>query len=205
MRYMKMIAVLLVPLMLLLAGCGGGSSGSGSPFNSGSSGSATGTPSLPTGTGAATGTNYIKFITTKSPTDPDGTLNTIATTLTSAVPGDARQILQLVPFQILDNNAIPRPNTPVSISVYSEIGNCPVFIDSPETAAKTVTTDSTGLGIFNAGVTVTVPLSAPPTQSGSESCTVIYKAQAPDPNSTTVKTIYSYGGFIATLNYTTGP
>jgi hypothetical protein len=138
--------------------------------------------------------NIIKFLTTKSPTDPDGTLNTLQVTLTNAATPSTRQILQLVPFQILDNNGVPRSRVPVNISIYSTIGNCPVFIDSPETAASTVTTDDTGLGIFNAGVTLAVP------DVGSENaCSVIYKAEAADPNSTT-GTIYSYGGFIAVLD-----
>lgn len=140
--------------------------------------------------------NIIKFITTKLPTDPDGTLNTLSVSAEAGTTATTRTLLQLVPFQILDNNGIPRTRVPVSISIYSEIGNCPVFIDSPETAARTVTTDDTGLGIFNAGVTVTVPPGV-----GENSCSIIYKAEAADPNSAT-GTIYSYGGFIATLNVT---
>lgn len=146
-------------------------------------------------------TNIIKFLTTKNPTDPDGTLNTLKVTLDAvALPSLPRTILQLVPFQILDNNGVPRARVPVTVSIYSEIGNCPVFIDSPatEATAMTVTTDDAGMGIFNAGVTVTVP------EMGSEnSCSVIYKAVAADPNSTNNSaTIFSYGGFIATLENT---
>jgi hypothetical protein len=205
MRYVKMFAVLLVPLFLLsLAGCGSGSSGSSSPFTNGT-GTGAGTPTTPTGPGTASETNIIKFLTTKNPTDPAGTLNTITTVLSGTAPGESREILQLVPFQILDNNGVPRPNVPVSISVYSEIGNCPVFIDSPESVAKTVTTDTTGLGIFNAGVTVTVPLTAQPLEVGNTGCTVIYKAVAPDPRSSTGGTIFSYGGFIASIDYTISP
>ncbi|MBU5636422.1 Ig-like domain-containing protein [Geomonas sp. Red69] len=139
-------------------------------------------------------TNVIKFITTKSPTDPDGTLNTLKVTLDAvALPSPPRTILQLVPFQILDNNGIARTRVPVTISIYSQIGNCPVFIDSPETATRTVTTDDNGIGIFNAGVTIDVP------PMGSENaCSIIYKAEAPDINNVAA-TIFSYGGFIATL------
>ena len=138
--------------------------------------------------------NIIKFITTKGPTDPDGTLNTIKVTLKNAPTPSTREILQLVPFQILDNNGVPRSRVPVQISVYSKIGDCPVFIDSPELpSVQTVTTDDAGLGIFNAGVTLDVP------PVGSENaCSVIYKAESADPNDPT-KTIYSYGGFIAVL------
>ncbi|MBT0653206.1 hypothetical protein [Geomobilimonas luticola] len=138
--------------------------------------------------------NIIKFMTTKGTTDPDGTLNTLKITLENVpLPSPPRTILQLVPFQVLDNNGIPRSRVPVTVSIYSEIGNCPVFIDSPETAVRTVTTDDTGLGIFNAGVTVEVP------EPGSENaCSIIYKAESADPNNVT-GTIYSYGGFIAAL------
>ncbi|MBJ6799204.1 hypothetical protein [Geomonas propionica] len=139
-------------------------------------------------------TNVIKFITSKGPTDPDGTLNTLKVSLDAvALPSPPRTILQLVPFEILDNNGVPRTRVPVTVSIYSRIGNCPVFIDSPETTDQTVTTDDTGRGIFNAGVTLDVP------QMGSEnSCSVIYKAEAPDINNSAA-TIFSYGGFMATL------
>ena len=140
--------------------------------------------------------NIIKFITTKNPTDPDGTLNTVKVVLEAVPPTDPPEIktlLQLVPFQIVDNNGVPRGRVPVTVSVYSEIGDCPVFIDSPETVEKTVTTDDTGLGIFNAGVDLEVPA------IGSQNaCSIIYKAVAADPNNAT-ETIYSYGGFIAVL------
>jgi hypothetical protein len=139
--------------------------------------------------------NIIKFITTKGPTDPDGTLNTLTATVHAVpTPAPPRTILQLVPFQILDNNGVPRSRVPVQISIYSEIGDCPVFIDSPELpVVRTVTTDDAGLGMFNAGVTLEVP------EIGSENaCSIIYKAEAADSNDPT-KTIYSYGGFIAVL------
>ena len=139
--------------------------------------------------------NIIKFMTSKSPTDPDGTLNTLSASVTNRPTTDPpRTILQLVPFQVLDNNGIPRTRVPVKISIYSEIGNCSVFIDSPEfPIEKTVTTDDSGLGIFNAGATINVP------PVGSEdACSIIYKAEAADPNNIT-GTIYSYGGFIASL------
>jgi hypothetical protein len=138
--------------------------------------------------------NIIKFLTSKAPTDPDGTLNRLAVTMENQLTPSSRTILQLVPFQILDNNGVPRSRVPVNISVYSEIGSCPVFIDSPEVGTvRTVTTDDTGLGIFNAGVTVEMP------PIGSENaCSIIYKAEAADPNNSGA-TIYSYGGFIGVL------
>lgn len=138
--------------------------------------------------------NIVKFVTTKAPTDPDGTLNTLKVTLQAVpVPTDPKEILQQVPFQVLDNNGIPLAGVQATISVYSKIGDCPVYIDSPETTEKTVTTDNTGLGIFNAGITLEVP------EIGSENaCSVIYKVEAPDYNNPAAK-IFSYGGFIADL------
>lgn len=150
--------------------------------------------------------NIIKFITTKPPTDPDGTLNTLKVTLTAIpTPAPPRTILQLVPFEILDNNGVPRSRVPVKISVYSDVngdspdlpagtvGECKVFIDSPELTETTVTTDDSGIGLFNVGITLEVP------EMGSEnSCSVIYKAEAQDINDGT-KIIFSYGGFLATL------
>jgi len=137
--------------------------------------------------------NVINFITTKNPTDPDGTLNTLNVTVVNQAAGVPRTILQLVPFEILDNNGIARTRVPVKVSVYSQIGNCPVFIDSPETVERTVTTDDSGIGIFNAGVTVITP-----PVGGENACSVIYKAEAVDLNDST-KIIFAYGGFIASL------
>lgn len=151
-------------------------------------------------------TNVIKFMTTKNPTDPDGTLNTLKVVLDAVpLPSPPRMILQQVPFQILDNNGVPRSRVPVNIRIYSDVngespnsppgtvGECNVFLDSPETTVLTVTTDDTGLGIFNAGVILAVP------QMGSEnSCSIIYKAESTDINSAG-EIIFSYGGFIATL------
>lgn len=141
--------------------------------------------------------NVINFITTKTPTDPDGTLNTVAVVVEgqpSPLPG--KILLQLVPFEILDLNNNPRSHIPVTISIYSHIGCPDVFIDSPASEnplTTTVTTDESGRGIFNVGV----PLNMPP-MGDKIACSVIYKAVGPDflvPSAT----IYSYGGFIASL------
>ena len=141
--------------------------------------------------------NVINFITTKTPTDPDGTLNTVAVVVEgqpSPLPG--KILLQLVPFEILDLNNNPRSRIPVTISIYSSIG-CPnVFIDSPASEnplTTTVTTDESGRGIFNVGV----PLDMPP-EGGKNACSVVYKAEGPD-FLNPAATIYSYGGFIASL------
>lgn len=143
--------------------------------------------------------NVINFITTKTPTDPDGTLNTVAVVVEGVVqqsPPQRKILLQLVPFEIVDLNNNARPNTAIKISIYSNIG-CPgVFIDSPVSEnplTQTVTTDDNGRGIFNIGVPLDMP------EMGDKiACSVIYKAVGPDflkPAST----IYSYGGFIASL------
>lgn len=146
--------------------------------------------------------NVIKFITTKSPTDPDGTLNTLDTTVENIpiplppIPPPKITILQQAPFEILDNNGIARTRVPVKVSIYSIVGGCTisdVYIDSPETVEKTVTTDDSGIGIFNAGVSLDIP------PVGSENaCSIIYKAEAVDLNDPT-KIIFAYGGFIASV------
>ena len=142
--------------------------------------------------------NIINFITTKTPTDPDGTMNTVAVVVEGQDPQVTPEkiLLQLVPFEILDLNNNPRSRIPVTISVYSSIGCPDVFIDSPASEnprIKTVTTDDSGRGIFNVGV----PLDMPPI-GGKNACSVIYKAVGPDFNQP-AETIYSYGGFIASL------
>lgn len=144
--------------------------------------------------------NVINFITTKTPTDPDGTLNTIAVVVEgqpSPFPG--KTLLQLVPFEILDLNNNPRSNIPVTITIYSSIG-CDAFIEPPGDSlvsehlfTQSVVTDDSGRGIFNVGV----PLDMPP-MGGKNACSVVYKAEGPD-FLTPTSTIYSYGGFIASL------
>jgi hypothetical protein len=156
--------------------------------------------------------NYISFITSKTPTDPDGNLNTLTVevhNVDETLPKNAAyNILQLATFEVLDRNGINRTSVPVQLDIYSVLGNdlpgngiagidnCSVFIDTPETTSRTVTTDNTGLGIFNSIVNVKTP---PP---GSEnSCSVIYKATSPDPYSPGTN-LYSYGGFLVTLRNT---
>ncbi len=142
--------------------------------------------------------NVINFITSKSPTDPDGTLNTLAVSLKNVDPATqpSTGIVQLVPFEVLDSNGIPMPRQPVAVSIYSVMGGagCTAFIGSPEPpAVRTVTTDDNGKGIFSAVVALSTPV------IGSEnSCSIIYKAVTtisglPDPP------VFSYGGFIANV------
>jgi hypothetical protein len=75
------------------------------------------------------------------------------------------------------------------------LGGCTVFTDSPESGTeRTVTTDNTGLGVFNSFVNISTP------PIGSEhSCAVIYKATAPDPYATVPTDLFSYGAYIVTL------
>lgn len=138
--------------------------------------------------------NIVKFITTKAPTDPDGTLNSIDVEVEAVpTPAAGKTLLQLIPFQVLDLDNNPRFHVPVSISVYSSIGCPSVYIDSPETVAKTVTTDDNGIGIFNIGIPLDMPAIG-----DKNSCSVIYKAVAPDFDDPAT-TIYSYGGLTASI------
>jgi hypothetical protein len=144
--------------------------------------------------------NVINFLSTKEPTDPDGTLNRLSVVLTNvdrSSPGQGSTgIVQLVPFQVLDSNGIPIPRQPVAVAVYSVMGGqgCVAVIDSPEGGTvRTVTTDDNGKGIFNAVVVLDTPA------VGSEnSCSIIYRATTviagvPEPP------VFSYGGFIANV------
>jgi hypothetical protein len=141
--------------------------------------------------------NYINFITTKNTTDPDGNLNTLKVTIDNIDPTlvPSHSILQLVPFEVLDRDGVPRTLVPVKLSIYSVLGGCTVFTDSPESGTeRTVTTDNKGLGVFNSFVNISTP------PIGSEnSCAVIYKATAPDPYSTVPTDLFSYGAYIVTL------
>src|SRR6266567_3541269 len=135
MRYMKMIAVLLVPLVLLLAGCGGGSSG-------------TTTASNPfTNTGGNTGSSGTN--------SGSGTSSSGAIMFTDAAIAAAWIFEQLIPFKLTDANGNARVGVPVTLSVYSIDGD-PAgvkidFLVTPitEPNQQTVTTDSAGKGIFN--------------------------------------------------------
>lgn len=143
--------------------------------------------------------NIINFLTTKGITDPDGSLNTLSYTIKNIDPAvnPAYGFVQLVPFEVLDLNGLPRPRAAVSLSIYSVLGSgCSAFIDSPELpAVKTVTTDDNGKGIFNAIVSIPTP-----PVGGVSTCSVIYKATTDDLISVTNPQIYTYGGFIVTLN-----
>lgn len=142
--------------------------------------------------------NVINFLTTKGITDPDGSLNSLSYTIKNIDPAltPAHGFVQLVPFEVLDLNGIPRSRAEVSLSIYSVLGsNCSAFIDSPEPPTeKTVTTDDNGKGIFNAVVSIPTP-----SIGGVSTCSVIYKATTNDLISASNPKIYTYGGFIVTL------
>lgn len=142
--------------------------------------------------------NVINFLTTKNITDPDGSLNTLSYSIDNIDPAASPSygFVQLVPFEVLDLNGIPRPRAEVSLSIYSVLGSgCSAFIDSPELpAVKTVTTDDNGKGIFNAVVSIPTP-----PIGGVSTCSIIYKATTDDLISATNPQIYTYGGFIVTL------
>lgn len=140
--------------------------------------------------------NVIEFLTEKVPTDPDGTLNQVTATLTEVDPASQpwTGIVQLVPFQVLDQAGVPMPRQPVAVEIYSIMGGegCRADIDSPEAGTvHTVTTDDNGKGLFNA----VVSMDTPPVGS-QNSCSIIYRA------TTTIAglsepPVFSYGGFVA--------
>jgi hypothetical protein len=140
--------------------------------------------------------NYIDFITTKTPTDPDGNLNHIEVSVTGVDPSvhGTTGVLQLVPLQVLDQNGLDRTLVPVTLQIGNVI-NCTVALKDGLSATQTVTTDNTGLAVFSALISIPTP------PVGSEnSCSVVYKATTPDPYSTDPSaTLFSYGAYIVTL------
>ncbi len=145
----------------------------------------------------------INFLTSKSPTDPDGTLNT----LTATLPADAVGLYtfkQLVPFQVIDNNGVPLPNLDVSIQINNTGRNndtvitlvpplpgLPVSYPVSDPLIVTVRTDDHGMGIFTCNVTL-----AAPGPGGYNAESVIYQATATPAAGVS---LMSYGGFIASL------
>ncbi|QWV99084.1 Ig-like domain-containing protein [Geomonas nitrogeniifigens] len=145
----------------------------------------------------------INFLTSKSATDPDGTLNTLSADLPATAAGPYT-FKQLVPLQVLDNNGIPRPNVAVSIKISNTGRNADTVIElvPPLPGTKVVfpgidplqiqvTTDDHGMAIFTCNVSL-----AAPGPGGYNAESVIYEASA------TVDGIsmLSYGGFIASLS-----
>lgn len=132
------------------------------------------------------GTGVIKFITTKSPTDPDGTLNTLDKTVNVEFAGRQFEYMQSVPFKVTDSNGNPRVGVPITLSIDNQLtGTATVRINR-----TTVTTDSAGTGIFNIGVTMTAPQ---PNVVNTDS--IIYTAVSND-----TYPLIAYGGLIASLS-----
>jgi len=145
----------------------------------------------------------INFITSKSTTDPDGSLNTLSGTVDAAYVGYVT-FKQLVPFQVLDNNGIPMPNVDVSIQVFNYGRNADTIVElvppwpgvpvvfPPDVTKVTIRTDDHGMGIFTCNVSLLAP---GPGLTNTES--IIYNATATiSPDNIN---LLSYGGFIVTV------
>lgn len=140
--------------------------------------------------------NYINFITTGTTTDPTGNLNKISITLDAIDPATypSMDIFQLLTFEVLDRNGLDRTLVPVQVGLFNLLGPCTVSIGSPGSQTQTVTTDNTGLGIFNDYATIQTP------GIGLENtCSIIYRATTPDPYSATPRELFSYGGYIVNI------
>lgn len=150
----------------------------------------------------------INFITSAPTSDPSGNLSTLAYTVASDYIGNVT-FKQIVPFQVLDNNGIPKPNVDVAISI-SNFGRnsdtiiqlLPPFPPYPTTPVTfpnnlggtfVVKTDDHGMGMFLCNVTMAAPTS--PGTANTES--IIYQATATVmPENVSLR---SYGGFIVTV------
>jgi hypothetical protein len=180
MRYMKMIAVLLVPLMLLLAGCGGDSSGTtaaSSPFsNTGGTGNS----------GSTVSQSGAIIFTSSAGAQPGSQVDLLTPASATVDPTNATfwEFQQLVPFLLTDSSGNPRAGVPVTLSLYSIntlFGSPDVTIDflvdpTSEPNQQTVTTDSAGMGIFN--VSVILPVN--PISGLNNLDTLVFKAVTND-------------------------
>lgn len=139
--------------------------------------------------------NYIRFITTKGITDPDGNLNVLEDTLDGVLPapGSTSSFPQLVTFEVLDKNGINRTNVAVKLEVFQVTDGCTVTMGDNQTT-ETITTDDTGLGIFSALITLPTP-----SPGGKNVCSVILKATTPDIYSDTARDLFSYAGYLVIL------
>jgi hypothetical protein len=146
--------------------------------------------------------NYIDFITTREPSDPDGNLNRLDVSVNALDPvlHPTTGILQLVTLQVLDKNGQKRTSVPVTLQIENFLGDCSqVNLHNTQSVTETVLTDDTGLAVFSAGL----QLFTPPIGSHS-SCEVIYKATADNPYWSTgdpdsARQLFSYGGYIASV------
>lgn len=138
------------------------------------------------------GTGIVSFITSKNPTDPDGTLTTLDKTVEANFAGTSFEFMQQLPFKVTDANGNPRVGVPVTISIENQLtGKATTGFRNP-----TVVTDSAGKGIFNIGVFMT----APPT-GVTHTDSIIYKAVTTEASG--VPALTSYTGFVVsmTTNY----
>lgn len=152
----------------------------------------------------------INFLTSKTPTDPDGTLNSMSGVVPAGFAGYVT-FKQLVPFQVLDANGAPLPNVDVAIRVVNFGRNPDTLVElvppwpgtpvlyPAENGAVTVRTDDHGTGIFTCNVTVSSP---GPGLTNTE--TVVYQASAtvtvPGQDQAPANlNLSSYGGFFVTV------
>lgn len=134
------------------------------------------------------GTGIIEFITSKDPTDPDGTLFTLDETVDSAFAGETFEYMQQLPFKLTDANGNPRVGVSVTISIYNQLtGRASSIFNNP-----TVITDSGGKGIFNVGVLIT----APPT-GVTHTDSIIYQAVTTEASG--VPSLLTYTGFVVAM------
>jgi hypothetical protein len=178
MRYIRKIALYLVPLMFLsLTGCGSETSSSNSPFTN------TGGTTSGTNGGSGTSTAGAIMFTDAASATPGSQVNllTPASATVNAAVAPAWTFEQLIPFKLTDAKGVARAGVPVTLSLYSIDGDPNgVIIDFlvppiTEPTLQTVTTDSAGQGIFNVSVTLTTP---PPGGSNVES--LVFKAVTND-------------------------
>ncbi|RPH74110.1 hypothetical protein EHM76_04125 [bacterium] len=150
----------------------------------------------------------INFLTSAGTSDPSGNLVTLTYTITPPVGGPAFDgyvtFKQLVPFQVLDNNGVPKPNVDVSIEVFNYGRDPDTIIElvppypgspvlfPPDRTVVTIRTDDHGMGIFTCNVSLLAPA---PGLANTES--IIYKATAGIASENI--SLQSYGGFIATV------
>jgi hypothetical protein len=152
----------------------------------------------------------INFLTSKAPDDPDGNLNTLKYEIKEPSYQGYVEFKQLVPFQVLDNNGIPKPNLDVTIEVYNYGRNpdtvvmlIPPYPGAPVTfppdrTKVTVRTDDHGMGLFACNIGMKAP---GPGLSNTES--IIYSAAATiSPENIS---LLSYGGFLAVVTQVPAP
>ncbi|ACH38856.2 lipoprotein, putative [Citrifermentans bemidjiense Bem] len=134
------------------------------------------------------GTGTIEFVTSKAPTDPDGTLVTLDKTVDANFAGKTFEFMQQLPIKLTDANGNPRVGVPVTITVDNQLtGKASTIFKNP-----TVITDSAGKGIFNVGVVMT----APP-QGVTHTDSIIYKAVTTEASG--VPSLLTYTGFVVSM------